>query len=88
MTDKKDKSINKKYLNLLVNNLLKDDNIRNKPLKFLSFVEGKKAGIDVLFEEQLKGISQLSEYYKEKYLISSSKTLNARIDNIESFLEE
>ncbi len=88
MTDKKDKNINKKYLNLLISNLLKDEDIRKQPLKFLVFMEGKKEGIDVLHEDQLKGISQLSEYYKEKYLISHSKTMNIRIDNIESFIEE
>ncbi len=88
MTDKKDKSINKKYLNLLISNLLKDENIRMQPLKFLVFMEGKKEGIDVLHEDQLKGISQLSEYYKEKYLISHSKTMNVRVDNIENFIEE
>lgn len=88
MTDKKDKNINKKYLNLLISNLLKDENIRKQPLKFLVFMEGKKEGIDVLHEDQLKGISQLSDYYKEKYLISHSKTMNVRIDNIESFIEE
>lgn len=88
MTDKKDKNINKKYLNLLISNLLKDEDIRKQPLKFLVFMEGKKEGIDVLHEDQLKGISQLSEYYKEKYLISHSKTMNIRIDNIQEFIEE
>ena len=88
MTDKKDKNINKKYLNLLISNLLKDEEIRMQPLKFLVFMEGKKEGIDVLFEEQLKAISQLSNYYKEKYLITNSKTMNIRIDNIEDFIEE
>lgn len=88
MTDKKDKNINKKYLNLLISNLLKDEDIRKQPLKFLVFMEGKREGIDVLHEDQLKGISQLSNYYKEKYLITHSKTMNIRIDNIESFIEE
>lgn len=88
ITDKKDKSINKKYLNLLISNLLKDDKIKTQPLKFLVFMEGKKEGIDVLLEDQLKAISQLSNYYKEKYLITNSKTMNVRIDNIESFIEE
>ena len=88
MTDKKDKNINKKYLNILISNLLKDEDIRKQPLKLLVFMEGKREGIDVLHEDQLKGISQLSNYYKEKYLITHSKTMNIRIDNIESFIEE
>lgn len=88
MSDKKDKTINRKYLNLLISNLLKDEKIRKEPLKFLTFMEGKKAGIDVLLEEQLKGISQLSEYYKEKYLVFNGKAMNIRIDNLESFIEE
>lgn len=88
MTDKKDKNINKKYLNLLISNLLKDEEIRMQPLKFLVFMEGKKEGIDVLYEDQLKAISQLSSYYKDKYLITNSKTMNIRIDNIEEFIDE
>ena len=88
ITDKKEKNINKKYLNLIISNLLKDDNVRKKPLKFLLFMEGKKAGIDVLYEEQLKGISQLSEYYKEKYSIIHGKIMNVRIDNLEMFINE
>lgn len=88
ITDKKDKSITKNYLNLLVSNLLKDERVRRQPLKYLPFMEGKYAGIDVLLESQLKGISQLPEYYKLKYNIAPGKTMNARIDHIESFLEE
>ena len=82
-----DKNFNKKYLNLLISNLLKEEEIRLQPFKFLVFVEGKKEGIDVLHEDQLKAISQLSNYYKEKYLIKNSKIMNVRIDNIESFIE-
>ena len=88
MTDKKDKNINKKYLNLLISNLLKEEEIRSEPLKFLVFLEGKKEGIDVLHEDQLKAISQLSSYYKEKYSMTNSKTMNVRIDDIESFIED
>lgn len=88
MTDKKDKNINKKYLNLLISNLLKEEEIRSEPLKFLVFLEGKKEGIDVLHENQLKAISQLSSYYKEKYSMTNSKTMNVRIDDIESFIED
>ena len=88
ITEKRDKSITKNYLNLLVSNLLKDEKIRKQPLKFLPFMEGKYAGIDVLLESQLKGISQLPEYYKVKYNIAPAKTMNVRIDNVESFIEE
>lgn len=83
-----DKNINKKYLNLLISNLLKDESIKKQPLKFLAFMEGKKEGIDVLYEDQLKGISQLSNYYKEKYSITQGKTMNVRVDNIECFIDE
>ena len=86
LTDRKDKSITKEYLNLLVKNILKDERVRRQPLKFLPFMEGKYAGIDVLLESQLKGISQLPEYYKTKYSISPGKTINVRIDQIENFI--
>lgn len=88
ISERKDKSITKNYLNLLVSNLLKDDRVRRQPLKFLPYIEGKYAGIDVLLESQLKGISQLPEYYKLKYSIAPGKTMNARIDNIDSFINE
>ena len=88
ISDRRDKSITKNYLNLLVSNLLKDDRVRRQPLKFLPYIEGKYAGIDVLLESQLKGISQLPEYYKIKYSIAPGKTMNARIDNIDSFINE
>lgn len=86
LTSKKDKSITKKYLNLVVGKLLKDEKISNMSLKFLPFIEGKIAGIDVLLEEQLKGISQLSEYYKEKYSVAPGKIMNTRIDGIDDFI--
>lgn len=88
LTNKKDKSITKKYLNLIVSKLLKDEKISNMPLKFMAFMEGKTGGIDVLFEEQLKGISQISEYYKEKYSVAPGKIMNARIDGIDDFINE
>ena len=86
LTSKKDKSITKKYLNLVVGKLLKDEKISKMPLKFLPFIEGKIAGIDVLLEEQLKGISQISEYYKEKYSVAPGKIMNTRIDVIDDFI--
>lgn len=87
ITDRRDKSIDKGYLNLLVSNLLKDERVRRQPLKYLPFIEGKCAGIDVLLESQLKGIAQLPDYYKAKYIIAPGKTMNARIDNIDAFIE-
>lgn len=81
-----DSSIDKRYLNLLISNLLRDERVRRQPLKYLPFIEGKYAGIDVLLESQLKGISQLPDYYKAKYNIAPGKTMNARIDNIDAFI--
>ncbi len=86
LTDKKDKSITKEYLNLLVKNILQDERVRRQPLKFLPYMEGKCAGIDVLLESQLKGIAQLPEYYKSKYNIAPGKTMNVRIDQIDNFI--
>lgn len=86
LTDRKDKSIDKEYLNLLVKNILKDERVRRQPIKFLPYMEGKCAGIDVLLESQLKGISQLPEYYKTKYSITPGKTMNVRIDQIDNFI--
>ena len=87
LTDRRDKSINMDYLNLLIKNILADEKVRRQPLKFLPYIEGKCAGIDVVLESQLKGISQLPEFYKQKYNIAPKKTMNARIDRIENFIE-
>ena len=74
-------------MNLLIKNILADEKVRRQPLKFLPYIEGKCAGIDVVLESQLKGISQLPEFYKQKYNIAPKKTMNARIDRIENFIE-
>lgn len=88
LTNKKDKNITKRYLNLIVGKLLKNEKISTMPLKFLTFMEGKAAGIDVLLEGQLKGISQISEYYKEKYSVAPGKIMNTRIEDIDNFINE
>ena len=85
-TDKRDKSIDKKYLNFTVNRLLDDPRISKQPLKFLPYIENKKAGIDVVLESQLKGISQLPEYYKSKYHIAPGKTMKVSIEDLDAFL--
>lgn len=86
LTDRRDKYITKEYLNLLVKNLLKNESVKRQPLKFLPYIEGKSAGIDVLLESQLKGISQLPDYYKAKYDIAPGKTINVRIDQVDNFI--
>ena len=85
-TDKRDKSIDKKYLNFAVNRILSDPRISKQPLKFLPYIENKKAGIDVVLESQLKGVSQLPEYYKSKYYVAPGKTMKVSIEDIDSFL--
>ena len=88
LTNKKDKNITKRYLNLIVGKLLKNEKISTMSLKFLTFMEGKAAGIDVILEGQLKGISQISEYYKEKYSVAPGKIMNTRIEDIDNFINE
>lgn len=85
-TDKKDKSINENYLKRYVMTILEDERVSRQPIKLLPFMEGKYAGIDAVLESQLKGISQLPDYYRSKYHISPGKTLNVRINDIDSFI--
>lgn len=85
-TDKKDKSINKSWLNFTVNGLLSDPRVSKQPLKFLPYIENKCAGIDVVLESQLKGLSQVPEYYKSKYHIAPGKTIKVSIEDIDEFL--
>ena len=84
--DRRDKSVDKRYLNITVNRLLSDERIRRQPLKFLPYIEDKKAGIDVVLESQLKGLSQIPEYYKSKYYISPGKTMKVSIEEIDEFI--
>ena len=73
-------------MNFTVNRLLDDPRISKQPLKFLPYIENKKAGIDVVLESQLKGISQLPEYYKSKYHIAPGKTMKVSIEDLDAFL--
>lgn len=86
LSDKKDKSINKRYLNGLVVRLLEDPKVKKQPLRMLPFIEGNISGIDVILESQIKGLSQLSDYYKAKYEIAPKKTIYVNIENIEEFI--
>lgn len=83
----KDVKVTKKYLNVAINKALKNEKISKMPLKFLTFMENKAIGIDVLYEEQIKGISQISEYYNEKYLINPRMIMQTRIDDIDKFID-
>ena len=88
LTNSREKEITKKYLNLTISKILKDENINEMTLKVLSFIEGKKVGIDILMQDQIKGISQISEYYKEKYIVAPGKIMNVKIDGIEDFINK
>ena len=39
-------------------------------------------------QDQIKGISQISEYYKEKYIVAPGKIMNVKIDGIEDFINK
>lgn len=88
LTNLKEGNITKKYLNSIISKLNKDEKVKDLNLKFLAFIEGKSSGIDVLLEEQLKGISQISEYYKEKYSVAPGKIMNTKIDCIDDFINK
>ena len=85
-SDKKDKSITMPYLYGLVKRILDDSRIKKQPLKFLPFIEERASGIDVVLESQLRGISQLPDYYKSKYEIAPGKTMQVNINTIEKFI--
>lgn len=85
--NKKDNIVNKNQLNSIVKKLLKNERLKELPLKILPFNEKKYSGIDILLESQIKEISQLSNYYKENYIVVSERVLKVRIDNIEQFIK-
>lgn len=88
LSNKKDLSITMEYLDMIVRRLLEDNNVRRQPLKFIPYIEKESAGIDVLLESQIKGISQLAEYYKIKYNVISGRSLQANANMIEDFFEK
>ena len=85
-SDRKNKSITNQYLKSVINHLLTDEKIKKQPLRFLPYMERNCAGIDVVLKSQLKGITQLSEYYKSKYDILAGATVKVNIDTIDSFI--
>ena len=85
-SDTKDPSITKQYLGIMINRLLSDEKIKRQPLKFVPYIERNSIGIDVLLESQVKGISQIADYYKIKYEIDPEKTLKTNINTIDEFI--
>lgn len=81
-----DSSITKQYLGMMINRLVSDEKVRKQPLKFVPYVERHSTGIDVLLESQVRGISQIADYYRAKYEIAPTKTLKADIDSIDKFI--
>ena len=88
LTNIREKEITRKYLNMIISKILKDENINEMNLKILPYMERKKSGLDILMQEQIKGITQISEYYKEKYIVIPEKIMNTKIDSIETFINE
>lgn len=87
LADKKSKMITKDYLEIYVNQILQDEKIKRQPLKFLPYIEKNCSGIDIVLESQLKGMEQLSEYYKSKYNVSGN-VLEVDIASISEFIRE
>lgn len=85
-SDTKDSSITKQYLGIMISRLLSDEKIKRQPLKFVPYIERNSIGIDVLLESQVKGISQIADYYKIKYEIDPEKTLKTNINTIDEFI--
>ena len=83
----KDSSITKQYLGIMISRLLSDEKIKRQPLKFVPYIERNSIGIDVLLESQVKGISQIADYYKIKYEIDPEKTLKTNINTIDEFID-
>ena len=88
ISNKKGSSVSMEYLDMTVRRLLEDNNVKRQPLKFIPYIEKESAGIDVLLESQIKGISQLAEYYKIKYNVISGRSLQANANMIEDFFEK
>ena len=86
-SDSKDPSITKQYLLIMISRLLSDEKIKRQPLKFVPYIERNSIGIDVLLESQVKGISQIADYYKIKYEINPEKTLKTNINTIDEFID-
>lgn len=82
----KDPSITKQYLGIMISRLLSDEKIKRQPLKFVPYIERNSIGIDVLLESQVKGISQIADYYKIKYEIDPEKTLKTNINTVDEFI--
>lgn len=87
-SDNKNSRVTNEQLKTVIDEILKDEKIKRQPLKFLPYKEKDSTGIDVVLESQLKGISQLPDYYKTKYSITPGKTLRADVTTIDQFIED
>lgn len=81
-----DSSITKQYLGMMINRLVADEKVKKQPLKFVPYIERNSTGIDVLLESQVRGISQIADYYRAKYEIAPTKTLKADINSVDKFI--
>lgn len=86
ISDGKTNRINFQYLNSIIEKLLLNSNIKKQPIRFLPYIEKNSAGIDVLLESQIKGISQIVDYYNYKYDVDDTQFLKINLDKIEDFL--
>lgn len=86
-TDKRDSSINKRFLMSCIIKILSDERIKKQPLQLVPYIEKDLAGIDVLLASQLEGLNQLPGYFKSKYQIAPGRTLRVNIESINDFIE-
>ena len=86
-TDKRDSSINKRFLMSCIIKILSDERIKKQPLQLVPYIEKDLAGIDVLLSSQLEGLNQLPGYFKSKYQIAPGRTLRVNIETINDFIE-
>lgn len=89
ISKKPDKNIDAKYINVIAYRLQTDKDISKQPLKFISYMEDGKSGIDVILNSQYKGLSQLADYYEAKYhRVAPGKSLQVNINSIDDFLRK
>ncbi|MCR5186480.1 MAG: hypothetical protein K6D97_05125 [Clostridia bacterium] len=85
--DKKEKKFTAQYLKNKINDIFREDKVKNQPLRFIPYCDKGGVGVDVVLKSQLGNISKLSDYYKKKYYVLPEKVLKLNMETFEKFIE-
>ena len=86
-SERKERKYTVQYLKSTIENVLKEEKIKNQPLRFIPYSDKSGIGVDVVLRSQLNSISKLSDYYKTKYYVIPEKAIKLNMETFDKFIE-